>query len=417
MVMDFWGQLTMNDDRRGGFGTRNERVLRSSAGPNGFCGARFCNRLVVLLSISIVLHFSLGTGNAQTGGAEDEGTAPATQGPRIEFSEPVYDFGTVEAGAVIEHDYIFKNVGEAVLEIPTVKPSCGCTPTGEWDKRVEPGMTGRIPLKFNTANYGGKVVKSVKVTCNDPIEPTITLQLKGTIWQPIEVSPSRAYFSVLAEDPARETRVIRIVNNMDDPLELLDPECDSSVFEVELSNNRPGQEYELRVTVLPPLPRAHVQGQVKIKTSSEKVPVLTIPAYASVRPVVQVIPSRFTLPQAASDGAREAAVTVTNSGRDALELSEAAIDLEGAEVHVMEVIPGRQFKVELSLENGIEIGADQLVLVTLKSNHADYPEIKIPVVQGQVARPGVAVSAKSDVGAGRSLPVVIRRVKVPRVRD
>ncbi len=47
----------------------------------------------------------------------------ATQGPRISVAEPLYDFGTVAAGTVLEHVFEIKNVGDDVLEIKKVAPS------------------------------------------------------------------------------------------------------------------------------------------------------------------------------------------------------------------------------------------------------------------------------------------------------
>src|SRR5262249_8072316 len=67
--------------------------------------------------------------------------------PRIQFSTPTFDFGKVEAGTAIKHDFIFTNTGNAVLEIRDVKPSCGCTTAGQWDRLVQPGKTGSIPVK------------------------------------------------------------------------------------------------------------------------------------------------------------------------------------------------------------------------------------------------------------------------------
>ena len=41
--------------------------------------------------------------------------------PKIEFKELVFDFGTIEQGAVIKHDFTFKNLGINDLEIRHVK--------------------------------------------------------------------------------------------------------------------------------------------------------------------------------------------------------------------------------------------------------------------------------------------------------
>lgn len=45
------------------------------------------------------------------------------QGPRISVAEPLFDFGPVEAGAVLEHVFEIRNTGDGVLEIRSVEPT------------------------------------------------------------------------------------------------------------------------------------------------------------------------------------------------------------------------------------------------------------------------------------------------------
>jgi hypothetical protein len=88
--------------------------------------------------------------------------------PGDQFDLTMFDFGKVNQGEVVKHEFVFTNTGTATLEITAVRPGCGCTTAGIWDKLVEPGKTGIIPLQFNSANFGGKVFKSATVTCSDP---------------------------------------------------------------------------------------------------------------------------------------------------------------------------------------------------------------------------------------------------------
>src|SRR5687767_5409763 len=88
--------------------------------------------------------------------------------PRIQFAETVHDFGKVDSGSVLKHDFVFTNTGTATLEITAVNPSCGCTTAGTWEKQIAPGKTGVIPLQFNPAAFSGQVTKPATVICNDP---------------------------------------------------------------------------------------------------------------------------------------------------------------------------------------------------------------------------------------------------------
>src|ERR1041384_4923731 len=134
-------------------------------------------------------------------------------GPRIEFDNQVYEFGKITAGDPIKHTFFFTNTGDQVLELTDVHPSCGCTTAGDWTKKVEPGQAGSIPLQVNTANFNGPVIKTVTVTCNAKPQPSLVLQIKGTIFWPIELSPSFVVLSIPPDSPKSST-VVRIINHM-----------------------------------------------------------------------------------------------------------------------------------------------------------------------------------------------------------
>src|SRR5207247_9850118 len=111
-------------------------------------------------------------GLAETKAAPPTPQAPAenkekeTSGAKIQFADTVYDFGKVNSGEVVKHSFVFTNIGTATLEIKDVRPGCGCTTAGTWDKQIEPGKIGSIPLQFNSANFGGMVMKQATVLCH-----------------------------------------------------------------------------------------------------------------------------------------------------------------------------------------------------------------------------------------------------------
>ena len=91
-----------------------------------------------------------------------------------------YDFGTIREGAVVEHDFKFRNDGAYPLILNNISSSCGCT-TPEWPKEpIGPDKTASIKVRFDSKNKSGPQVKTITVYANT--EPAnIELRLKGIV--------------------------------------------------------------------------------------------------------------------------------------------------------------------------------------------------------------------------------------------
>ena len=301
-------------------------------------------------------------------------------GPKIQFATPIFDFGKTNGGAVVKHDYYFTNVGNAVLEVTDVRPSCGCTTAGEWTHKVEPGQSGVIPIAFNTGNYTGYVGKSITVTCNDPTQTTVILQINGTVWRPIEVTPLFAILNTSAEAPSNAVPV-RILNNQEQPLVLSNFESQLSAFALELITNQPGKEYQLLVKTAFPWPTNSVQGLITIKTSATNMPVISINAWANVQPILMPIPNPVMLPAPPLTNALTLTVTIRNNGTNAAVLSEPSINAKGVDVQMNEIQPGRYYNVILKFPAGFEIAPTDRIELSVKSSPPQFPVVKVPVTQ------------------------------------
>jgi len=323
---------------------------------------------------------------------------PETAGPRIEFGGTVFDFGKTNAGEVVRHDFVFTNTGTATLEIKDVRPGCGCTTAGSWDKTVEPGKTGAIPLQFNSTGFGGSVTKSAIVICNDSGKSNVVLQITGTVWRPIDVTPMMAVFNVSSESQTNETKVVRIVSNLEEPVTLSDLQCSNRSFQAELKTVRPGKEFELHITAVPPFNSSPIIAPVTLKTSSPGMPAINVSAYVMVQQPVTVAPEQIMLPSGPLAAAMSLTVAIRNNGTNSLGLSDAHVNFPGAEVRVKETQPGRLFSLMVNFPAGFQIKPDQKVEVSVKSNHPKLPLIKVPVLQPQPpAAPAANQSASSSV--------------------
>lgn len=329
------------------------------------------------------------------------GTPPEGSGPKIRFAEATHDFGQIKRGETMKHSFVFTNVGAAMLEITDVRPGCGCTTAGTWDRQIAPGKTGSIPIQFASGNFSGAIAKSVTVTCNDPAQPNAMLQIKGTVWTPVELTPLSAMFQYTAETTNSETRIVKILNHQPEPLTLEEPQNTNRAFTAQLRTVKPGQEFELAISTVPPIGSGTVMSAISVKTSSREVPLLTVQAYALERPAVTISPTQIFLPPAPLPAAIKQTVTIMGAISNPLVLSDPHLNVEGLEVQMREVQPGRMFLLTVAFPTGFELPQGQSSELTVKSNHPKYPLIKVPITQSPRAAtaPAQAAQTKANLGS------------------
>ena len=110
-------------------------------------------------------------------------SAKAVAVPEIEMLETSYDFGKMQQGESVTHDFVLKNIGEADLTISAAKGSCGCT-VPQWPKTpIAQGEEATIKVTFNSAGKKGKQNKTVTLVTN-AIPNTKVLTINGNVIVP-----------------------------------------------------------------------------------------------------------------------------------------------------------------------------------------------------------------------------------------
>ncbi|MCU0783996.1 MAG: DUF1573 domain-containing protein [Verrucomicrobia bacterium] len=305
----------------------------------------------------------------------------AALSPKIEFATPIYDFGKAKISGPVKHDYVFTNTGQAMLEVTAVHPGCGCTTAGTWTRQVEPGKTGIIPIQYNAPAIPGSVAKVINVTCNDPRQPTVVLQIKGTIWSPIEVVPTYAVFNVTSDSVTNATSSVRILNNEETPLTLSAPEINNPNFAAEVKTKQPGKEFEVVVRLVPPLNGENTQGVITLKTSSTNMPLININASARLQPALVANPPVITLPPAPNTNNVRPVIYIRNNSPSAFALSDPVVNAKGVDVQIKEIEPGRYATVTLTFPPDFTNAPGERIQLSLKTGLAQPPTFEVPVFQ------------------------------------
>ena len=104
--------------------------------------------------------------------------------PKIDVDHPVYDFGEVLEGFPVTHTFVLSNLGDETLTISRVWASCGCTTTALAKTSLSPGESVDLDAILNTAGLSGDIRnKDIYIESNDPVNPTLTLRIIGSVEQ------------------------------------------------------------------------------------------------------------------------------------------------------------------------------------------------------------------------------------------
>ncbi len=108
-----------------------------------------------------------------------DGSIDSSYLPILTLDETVFDFGEINEGDIVNHEYSFTNTGTAPLLIQNATSTCGCT-VPEWPKEpLAPGSKGSIKVKFDSANKEGDQSKLVTIFANTfPNQSVVTIKGK-----------------------------------------------------------------------------------------------------------------------------------------------------------------------------------------------------------------------------------------------
>lgn len=310
----------------------------------------------------------------------------SSSGPIIQFDNAAYNFGKVNNGEFVTHTYFVTNAGDATLEITNVHPACGCTTTAPWTHEIPPGQSGSIPIKFNSSHFSGNVIKTIDVYSNAKNQPHAILHLTGAIWKPVVLTPQMATITASLDSSSPAMSSVRILNQSDQPLTLSDPVPSNKKFAAEIKTTRPGKEYQLVISALPPFAVGNTPGTISLKTSLSNMATLNVSVFLSVQPAVVVSPSRVSLGPC-PDRWTTNYVFIHGNGTNLLSLSEPSCSDSRVTVSIRPIQPARSmFNLAIALPPNYQIPPSQHVTVTVKTSNPKFPLVTIPLHQFAKAR-------------------------------
>jgi Protein of unknown function (DUF1573) len=321
--------------------------------------------------------------------------------PKVEIEgKRLYDFGTMTKQTKSSHTWVVKNVGEADLHVWLEKTTCSCTiaslaeskkAEGSSEKPkviVKPGQSTPIDVGWDTKEWTDFSQNAILGT-NDPIEPEVTLFLKGKVTPPVVVYPPEMITfgsnnneekhtkRIAIYSPDRpETKITKILTSRPDLIV-----ATSTPFGPEEIKSFPTKAgYRIDVEIKPGMPLGKFHEQMVIYTDHPKQNEVKVSMNGEFTGPISVMPSRLRLPVVTSAKGGTGHVTLLVRGAKPTKFEVA----EKPEKLLVAVAPddsnnqkGR-YRLTVSVPPGISPGVIEGQIV-IKTDHPNATELKIPV--------------------------------------
>lgn len=117
---------------------------------------------------------------SQQGAAAEGDYTETVDNGAIKWRSLVWNFGKVDYGSNVRHEFRFKNTGGRPMTIVSVKAGCGCTTVGYTQEMIPSGGTGFVAARYDSSIVGAF---NKTITVNFGSE-TYILHVKGEVVQP-----------------------------------------------------------------------------------------------------------------------------------------------------------------------------------------------------------------------------------------
>jgi len=221
--------------------------------------------------------------------------APAVNGkaPRIQFESLTYDCGKTSMVQSVAGKFIFKNTGEATLELKRPQPGCGCTvaEVKPLSMKLEPGEQGEISFSLTVGAHQGLMQKHINVPSNDPINPNVNLIIKVELEKLFEVLPAQVVCGDMGT--ATPTNFVVLVKRVDgNPLKIARVESSTPALAVSYEMIPNAVQPTVKIVVTPKSDGSNRQlfGTVSVYAEGISYAVATVPVFGRFVGEVRLIP-------------------------------------------------------------------------------------------------------------------------------
>lgn len=290
------------------------------------------------------------------------------EGPGIAFKKKTYKFGKVNEGEKVNYTFKFKNIGTEILIIENVRPTCGCTLTGEYDKEVQPGASGEIPVELRTDGFQGEMSKIIRVLTNIPDKKDIVLTLQGTVHTPISVNPKVLWLGNITDTTVSLSNSFTVTNNTAKPLEILSVSPSHKNVTANIITIKKNKEFKIEITINPPYNTGRTEETLNIQTNNPDHEHITVRYSYNIPVGIIVYPQSITLEPGMTDTNLEKIINVENHFSEPISITNAYVTGTTLKYKIEELVKGKTFLIKLLFPAGFVLKEKDIFVFTFQTN-------------------------------------------------
>ncbi|MHB8970200.1 MAG: DUF1573 domain-containing protein [Pirellulaceae bacterium] len=318
---------------------------------------------------------------------------------RVEVvGDAVFDFGSMERQAKMQHTFQLKNVGTSDLILEPGKTTCKCTVSKVSLRTVPVGAISEVILEWTgqTMSPDPDFAQTADIKTSDPNHPTVQLKIQGYVTDPIRALPDELVVGDVPSNSGSEAE-FRLYGFRSDRMEILEtvwevPET-AAYFDISYEplalpevKKEKGATCGLlaRVTMKPGLPLGPINQTIRVRANLDKEVVVAVPVKGRTLSDIRIASS----PE--FDSNRNllslGALKQTDERKVVLRLYVTGSHRHETQLSIGELDPPGYFKVDIGPPKELNGGKAVQFLVT----------IEIPAGQSPINRQGA-----EEAGWGR----------------
>lgn len=367
--------------------------------------------VVLLLAVALACEASVVSADEPLASQESPATQGAPGAPAIDLTPPpegspqphfalkdsAPQAAPVWRGELMHFKFEVRNTGAAPLAV-RMQGCCGSQVEAPAERVIQPAQTEIFGLQVNTAGVLAEVKKQATFETNDRQNPRVTIECVARVKTGLVAEPRGITFGELPRSAEAQKQTVRLQRGDGGPIRPTIAAESAPEVRTELREVEPGERYELDVSVGPPWPNGVMRTKVVLNTGIAEAPTEEISVYAYVTPRVELIPSRFAVPQ---------------NPKEALEVS-ARVQWDGPPGRILDVSssdPSIKPRIEehegaqtvvVPVPAGYKPAGRMTRHVVLKLDDEQVPELKIPLFitnRPQVRTPPTGPDGKVEPAA------------------